>query len=214
MSTTAAATGRRLRPDARQLSLFSVRVTDRKRFKPVAANERPQGVEYRDVPGFPGYQVGDDGSVWSQWKLGPTRRRGEEWRQLHFGYKPDGYCLVKLYSGIGRKRTRTVHQLVLQAFVGPIPSGQEVRHLDDNKKNNRLENLCYGTRSENLLDRHGKGWLRGEAHHQAKLTEAAVRVIRSARHAGISARQLGQQFGVSKVTIQRIARHLLWRHVA
>ena len=25
-------------------------------------------VEYRDVPGWPGYRVGDDGSVWSLWK--------------------------------------------------------------------------------------------------------------------------------------------------
>jgi hypothetical protein len=25
-------------------------------------------VEYRDVPGFPGYRVGTDGSVWSCWE--------------------------------------------------------------------------------------------------------------------------------------------------
>jgi hypothetical protein len=50
-----------------------------------------------------------------------------------------------------------VHVLVAAAFLGPCPDGQEVRHLDGDKLNNCLDNLIYGTRSENNLDtvRHG-----------------------------------------------------------
>lgn len=63
-----------------------------------------------------------------------------------------GYRRVK----IGTK-THKVHRLVLQAFVGPCPDGQQVRHLDGDKENNNLRNLRYGTGAENTADkvRHG-----------------------------------------------------------
>lgn len=51
---------------------------------------------------------------------------------------------------IGKGNSRLVHQLVLEAFVGPCPEDHEVLHLDHNPANNRLSNLKYGTRSENI----------------------------------------------------------------
>jgi hypothetical protein len=49
-----------------------------------------------------------------------------------------------------------VHHLVLRAFVGERPvtiERGEIRHLDGNKTNNVLANLCYGTIKENADDR-------------------------------------------------------------
>lgn len=50
-----------------------------------------------------------------------------------------------------------VHQLVAEAFIGPRPDGQEVRHLNGDPADNRVQNLAYGTRSQNVADaiRHG-----------------------------------------------------------
>lgn len=45
-----------------------------------------------------------------------------------------------------------VHRLVLAAFVGPCPEGQEGRHLDGDPSDNRLIRLAYGTRQQNMLD--------------------------------------------------------------
>ena len=47
---------------------------------------------------------------------------------------------------------RDVHQLVLEAFVGPRPDGAVARHLDDKRENNHLANLAWGTQSENGFD--------------------------------------------------------------
>jgi len=38
------------------------------------------------------------------------------------------------------------------AFVGPRPVGEEVRHRNADRLNVRLDNLTYGTHSENILD--------------------------------------------------------------
>lgn len=60
---------------------------------------------------------------------------------------------------------RYVHHLVLEAFVGPRPAGQEGLHGDGNPANNRAANLRWGTRAQNSDDavRHG-------THPQAKKT--------------------------------------------
>lgn len=67
---------------------------------------------------------------------------------LRPGIASNGYPTVAL----GRGNTRTVHSLVAENFIGPCPDGQEVRHGDDNRENPRLDNLCYGTRSDNMKD--------------------------------------------------------------
>src|SRR5690606_32157657 len=47
--------------------------------------------------------------------------------------------------------------LVAAAFLGPRPEGSEVCHINGDPADNRVENLRYGSRSENVLDqvRHG-----------------------------------------------------------
>lgn len=54
----------------------------------------------------------------------------------------------------GRAKTYLLHRLVIHAFEGkpPTPQHTDVRHLDGGKKNNRIANLRYGTRSENMRD--------------------------------------------------------------
>lgn len=51
---------------------------------------------------------------------------------------------------LGKGNSRQVHQLVIEAFIGPRPAGCEVLHLNHCPDDNRLENLRYGTRSENM----------------------------------------------------------------
>lgn len=52
-----------------------------------------------------------------------------------------------------RRRTRQVHRLVAEAFLGPVPEGMEVCHNNGDMLDNRAVNLRYGTHSENLRDR-------------------------------------------------------------
>ena len=77
------------------------------------------------------------------------------------------HLMVTLYKD-GARRDALVHRLVLEAFVGPCPSGQEACHANDDPRDNRLENLRWDTRSANALDS-----VRNGTHHAARRTHCA-----------------------------------------
>lgn len=102
---------------------------------------------WRDVPGYEGlYAVSSLGRVRS------APRRGTRGGLLAQSISSNGYPSVGLFKS-SVQRTRTVHSLVAEAFLGPPPAGQEVLHRDDDKLNPTLANLHYDTRTENRLDR-------------------------------------------------------------
>ncbi|AWN04235.1 HNH endonuclease [Gordonia phage Sour] len=67
-----------------------------------------------------------------------------------------GYHYVGMYRGGSVVRAR-VHRLVLEAFVGPCPEGQQACHADDDKTNNELTNLRWDSPSANAADMRRNG---------------------------------------------------------
>lgn len=179
-------------------------------------------VQYRDVVGFPGYRVGDDGSIWSRWRNGGNDRAGQvltdTWHRLK-GWidkrrgKSTGYVKVGLMREGQLYRLR-VHRIVLEAFVGPCPEGMESRHLDDDKENNALSNLLWGTQEENAQDRLKNNiTLTGERHPRAKLKFAQIPEVRFMLDNGVPRRQIAAHFKVSKGAIDSINRGDTWKEV-
>jgi len=105
--------------------------------------------EWRPVAGFADYEVSDLGRVRSR-----SRKRSP--RVLACPPGTRGYRKVTLRRE-GKNFTRHVHVLVCEAFHGPRPDGQMVRHLDGNQLNNAASNLAWGSAVENAADmkRHG-----------------------------------------------------------
>lgn len=107
---------------------------------------------WRFVRGFERrYLVRDDGLVWSIKSMQALKPR-RAWSH--------GYLTVNLWDG--RNFNRTIHSIVAEAFHGPRPSGHEVRHLDDDKFNNHVSNLVYGTHTDNMRDAIRNGRIGGE----------------------------------------------------
>lgn len=152
------------------------------------------------VPSAPGYEVSDLGRV-----RGP---RGM--RPLHRMAK--GYMGVYLH-GADRSR-RYVHQVVLEAFVGPCPPGMECLHENDVKTDNRLSNLRWDTRRENMREsmRNGKHRFtphRGEDNGEHRLTEKQVREI-IALLPSTPLKDLGSKYGVTSAAIHWIDKGRNW----
>jgi hypothetical protein len=174
-------------------------------------------VEYRDIQGFPGYRVGNDGSVWSCW--------GRKSRGLHKGHqsiltlrwrlmKPQrngtGYWVVYLQP----RTTRLIHRLVLESFVGPCPNGHQACHNDGDRRNNHLSNLRWDTPRNNERDkvRHGTALTSDKAPF-TKLTPLCVCAMRSRYAAGDSQRVLACAYHVAVSTVSRIINRKTWKHI-
>lgn len=150
------------------------------------------------MPDHPLYEVSSLGRVRSN--------RHKTSRILTPYYGGDGYLNIKL----GRGFQTSIHRLVLSSFFAPPPGDVECRHLDGNPHNNRLDNLRWGTRSENYHDRHAHGTdNNGERHGNAKLTSAAVRGIRTST---LSDTELAGMYGVTRSTVNGARSGRSWRH--
>lgn len=109
---------------------------------------------WRDVVGYEdSYQVSCLGNVRSKDRhiAYPVNLRFRKGQNLNPGIHAGGYRTVKLCKD-GKKKTHTVHRLVLAAFVGPCPKGPESLHGTAGSTANWLSNLKYGTPKENYQD--------------------------------------------------------------
>lgn len=95
--------------------------------------------KWKPVNGFTNYEVSDEGRI-------RNKRTGRKLRVC-----PDdlGYERVSLKEG-NKKYNRRVHRLVAEAFVdcGHDHTGLNVTHIDNDRKNNKADNLEWMTRSE------------------------------------------------------------------
>jgi hypothetical protein len=169
-------------------------------------------VIFRDIPDFPGYRAGDDGSIWScrtRWYLG----RNVPWHRLRPNYA-HGYLKVDLYRD-NKSFTRLVHRLVLEAFVGPPPSPEhECRHRNGVPDDCRLSNLEWGTPAENAADRDRHGTTRrGSRHSNSKVDESIVRRIREMWADGMPNREIRQRLNLTKRIVYCICKRKTWRHI-
>ena len=104
--------------------------------------------EFRDIPGYEGvYQVSNLGNVKSlpRFKMSGSNKvsvKGRVLKGRQSGLKKNMYLAVALYDSIHRKQYK-IHVLVAMAFLNHTPCGHKlvVDHINDNKLDNRLENL-------------------------------------------------------------------------
>ena len=64
----------------------------------------------------------------------------------------DGYLLISLSKNNTQKKY-LIHRLVAKCFIPNTENKQEVNHIDGNKKNNRVSNLEWVNRHENMRHR-------------------------------------------------------------
>ena len=171
------------------------------------------------VVGYEGlYEVSNRGRVRSLHRIvkhcrdkGEKRIKGRMMALI----KNQGYRTVKLHKD-GEGKHFKVHRLVAAAFIGPCPEGQEVLHGIAGILNNSVENLRYGTHSENMHDKKRDGtqpdW-RGERGHFSKLTEQKVLRIRELLSAGVTQKEIAAQFSIHKDYVSHIKRRVTWSHI-
>jgi hypothetical protein len=172
------------------------------------------GVEYRQVIGWPGYRIGDNGEVQSLWKRSIGRWvLGNLWHSLKGGTDRDGYAKVILCRQ-GQRRHARVASLVLEAFVGPAPRGMAVAHNNGIRNDNRLCNLRWATQKDNCADKIGHGTAqRGECHPMCSLTEEIVISLRHRRANGERPIDLIREYGIGRSAGYLAMSGITWKHL-
>lgn len=108
--------------------------------------------DFVPVKGFDGYYVNKKGLVISKKRLKPIF--------LAPRCNGNGYLRYVLTKQKGSKPIGMyIHRLLALTFI-PNPNNYPVvRHLNDNKRDNRLENLAWGTHADNMQDLKDNGYI-------------------------------------------------------
>jgi hypothetical protein len=175
--------------------------------------------KWREIGGYPAYEVSDQGRIRSK-RREVTKGVRQVLPERFLRLRPvgNGYRAVSLCKD-GVARNYYVHALVLRAFVGEAPPNTEACHYDGDKTNNKLSNLRWDTRSSNRADskrlgvRLGGPHMAGEQHPNAKLTAVAVREVRVAIPVRGYRKLLAKKFGCSVRTISLIRAGVAWREI-
>lgn len=168
---------------------------------------------WKDVKGFEGrYKISN---------LGNLKSIGGKYKsdKILSNSVPDssGYYSVSLRSlshGVKRKSTR-IHQLVAEHFckkpVGYV-GRLEIDHKDSNKLNNRADNLRWVTVLEHRKISIQKGEFdrKGAKHHNVKLRETDVVIIRDMHKIGITCKSISEMYNVGRRHINDIILRKSW----
>ena len=103
---------------------------------------------FKDIKGYPGYQISNLGRVWSA-----------KSRKYLAGIPNNaGYLQVKMIAANGKRKNELIHRLVALHFVDNPDGKPEVDHIDRDRKNNNANNLRWLTKSENNLNKNHYTW--------------------------------------------------------
>lgn len=155
--------------------------------------EHPEFRPFRDT----GYSVSANGVV-----------RSPRGKILRLKRQKNGYLRVSLGCG----HDEFVHRMVLIAFRGEPPSSiHETDHDNGCRDDNRLENLFWGTKAENLQKRN---CAKGDNHGRAKITEAdVIEIKRGPFYMGRDG-ILAKSLGISREQVRDIRLGKTWKHVS
>lgn len=166
---------------------------------------------WKDIEGFKNYQVSNFGNIRSIFAS------GNNWSKKRIkAIKPrignnSGYYAINLLKD-SRRITIRIHRLVAEAFIPNPENKPMVNHKNGIKTDNRIENLEWCTRKENMQHAWDTGLISRKRKRISRLTYEKVLEIREMRNTtGCSIKKISELFGVSQGAVFNIIHNKSWR---
>lgn len=133
--------------------------------------------DFVELEDYPGYYISKDGVIVSTLQGKPKIRKPCK--------DHGGYDVVTLHKD-GRAKTKTIHRLLAETYIDNPDNLPFVLHYDDDPSNNSLDNLRWGSPSDNTQDmvRNGHG-----VHEEVYCVETDITyrsISEAARKLGVS----------------------------
>lgn len=144
--------------------------------------------------------------------LGRIKSLPNRSRRTELILKPQNqtYSFIDLCKD-GKVKKLTIHRIVAINFLDNPQNKPDVNHIDGNKHNNKLSNLEWVTKSENIKHSYATGLNScvGAKNSQCKLTEKeAVEIYNS----NARTKDLSIQYNITQSTICDIRKGRSWTH--
>lgn len=162
--------------------------------------------DFKEIPGFEGYYVTQDGIV-------VTTRQGQP-KLRKFTADVDGYMVISAVKN-GRKGKLKRSRAVALAWISNAKPNlyNTVCHNDGTRTNDHVSNLRWATFRENMLDKrlHGTNVNSGGGR---KLTPKQVEEIRESYNSGTAILSLANKYNLDRATIRRCVNYVTYQEVA
>lgn len=162
--------------------------------------------QWKKINDYPNYSVSSTGKVRND-VTGKILKSGDR----------VGYNLIVLCKN-GIPKSYRVHRIVAKHYIPNPENKEEVNHINGIKNDNRVENLEWSTRKDNMEHAIETGLMNqdGEDNHCSKLTKEDVLYIRKnyiKGHHEFSQAALSRKFNVSHSNISKIILQKTWTHI-
>lgn len=118
----------------------------------------------------------------------------------------NGYRNFVLSYSRSKPKSFDLHAAVALTWLGPRPPKFDISHVDGNKLNNRVDNLVYESRRDNMRRSGTVRYHNGKR----KLKAEDVKII---RESDISVIKMAKIYKIARGTVWKIRKRLLWKHL-
>ena len=157
---------------------------------------------------YENYYVNEEGDVFST-KFNKVRKL----KQANLG---DGYLQINICNN-NKVKAIPVHRLVAETFIPNPQKKIDVNHKNGIKSDNRVQNLEWNTRKENMKHAFSIGLLNpstGKDNGNSKLIEEQVLEIRELyKIKKYNQTKLGKMYCVNQMIISLIVNKKTWKHI-
>lgn len=100
---------------------------------------------WKDIKGYSNYQISTEGRVWKK----------STQRYMKPIMNSNGHYQVSLTADNGKYKKEYIHRLMAIAFIPNPKKYPNVHHIDGNKTNNVINNLCWIAQKEHVITHMG-----------------------------------------------------------